>query len=365
MSPTTDELVAQAAPIRDDELDALALDPLEAQLRAAIVREPRAAVRRPRRPHRLPRRRVHVAAALAVAVCAALVLAGTSFFGADQVTQRAWAAEAVRVANAVPRLLLDAPGWTVVSADEFSVDFGEMRFTNDGEPGVRLKWNQARPGGLLIDGRKDDPSASMVRTTKVLGHRTLVYRVGDGSMPGDYLAGVWRQGGYVLELRAEAGSVDSLVALLHAIRAVGVDEFLSAMPASVVLPVDRETVVRAMLADLPLPAGFDADRLTAGDAVRDRYQLGARVVGAVACTWIKQWATAKRSGDTATAARAVRAMSSSRDWEILREMQAEGAYPAVLWELADAMAGSGRIMGGRGSTVQESYSQGLGCDTVD
>ncbi|MEA2223678.1 MAG: hypothetical protein QOH83_2054, partial [Solirubrobacteraceae bacterium] len=172
MSPTIDELVAQTAPIRDDDLDALALDPLEAELWAAIVREPRAAA--PRRRRLRPSGRVRVAAALAVAVCAALVLAGTSFLGADQGAQRAWAAEAVRVANAVPRLLLG--GAEVQRADEFSVDFGEMTFA-DGERRFDLTWNDVRPGAPHKSLRKDDADARVLARTRVLGHSALIYRV--------------------------------------------------------------------------------------------------------------------------------------------------------------------------------------------
>jgi hypothetical protein len=363
MSPTIDELVAQAAPIGDDVLDALGLDTLEVQLCAAIVAEPRPAPRTARR-RRSPTR-LRVAGALAIAVCAALVLAGTSFLGTDQGTQRAWAAEAVRVANAVPRLLLGGTGWNVERADEFSVDFGEMTFA-EGARRLDLKWNRVGPGAPHTGGRKNDRDARVVARTRVLGHGALVYRVGPGGAD-DYLSGVWRQGGYELELRSgwpgpQLRDAGALVALLTTLRAAGVDEWLSAMPASVVLPSDRDKVVRAMLADIPVPAGFDTARLTAGDSVRDRYQLGARVAGAAACAWVEQWIQARSSGDGAAQAQAVRAMGTSRGWNILREMHPEGGYPRVVWQYADAIAGPGTVIGGRVLTVEESYSAALGCE---
>jgi hypothetical protein len=44
-----------------------------------------------------------------------------------------------------------------------------------------------------------------------------------------------------------------------------------------------------------------------------------------------------------------------------QEMTAEGTYPEVLWELADAMQGDGTVRGGRPLTVEETYEDALGC----
>lgn len=113
------------------------------------------------------------------------------------------------------------------------------------------------------------------------------------------------------------------------------------MPASVVKSPNRAAVVRAMLADIPLPPGFDSTRLENGTIVSDRYQLGAQVTGAVACGWIHRWAAARKRGDRATARQAVAAMQTSRGWKILQEMKRDGAWTQVLTEYADAMRGDG------------------------
>ncbi len=116
-----------------------------------------------------------------------------------------------------------------------------------------------------------------------------------------------------------------------------------------------------MLADMPLPDGFDAGPLKSGNGARDRYQLGAQVAGAVACAWIDRWIAARRTGDASGVRRAVAAMVSSHEWPILREMDAEGRYPEVLWGLADAMAENRGVMAGKLLTVEESYRSSLGC----
>jgi hypothetical protein len=81
----------------------------------------------------------------------------------------------------------------------------------------------------------------------------------------------------------------------------------------------------------------------------------------VACAWIGQWVDARRAGNDRGAQEAVVAMATSRRWPILLEMHEEGDYPEVLWELADAMAGDGVVMGGKPLTIEESYADALGC----
>jgi hypothetical protein len=114
---------------------------------------------------------------------------------------------------------------------------------------------------------------------------------------------------------------------------------------------------------MPLPEGFDSDPLEQGDAVRDRYQLGAIVSGAVACAWLDQWVAATAADDEASVQQAVDAMATSHGWAVLQQMNDEGDYPEVLWEYADALAGNGPIMGGKELTIEESYGAALGCDT--
>ena len=53
------------------------------------------------------------------------------------------------------------------------------------------------------------------------------------------------------------------------------------------------------ICDIPTPAGFDSAGLETNDLIRDRYQLGAEIAGAVACAWVGQWDTALASGDHA------------------------------------------------------------------
>jgi len=359
MSQRLDARVAAAAPISDAEVHALALKEAELELLAAIIGEPRTGTIPRRR-----RRRALTWSLAAAAACAAAVIGVLALTGSRGGSESAFAAEAVRVANAVPRLLIGEPGWKVVRADEFRVDDGEMTFAKGGKR-IDLRWLAARQRDFKTRDRA--ASADRRSTVDVLGDEAVLFRY-EGGPPHSYTA-LWVRGGYLLELRTSGTSRRSPVPgagefehILRSLKAVGVEEWLSAMPPSVVLPVDQEKVVAKMLADIPQPGGFDARRLSSQASVRDRYQLGARVTGAVSCAWIERWVAAKRSGDTRAAAEAVAAMKTSRRWAILREMSAQGAYPEVLWDIADAMVRGGRTLGGKGPPVQDAYRSALGCD---
>ena len=72
------------------------------------------------------------------------------------------------------------------------------------------------------------------------------------------------------------------------------------------------------------------------------------------CGWIERWL----AGDPKAAA----ALASSRDWPLLRQMDAEGDYPEVVWQYADAVNGKSAVPGGKlGLTVDGTYKDALGC----
>jgi hypothetical protein len=321
-----------------------------AKARAALEERMHGGGARPRRAHRRrPLFALPIGAAAVAGLALVLVLSGGR--GSD----RAWAAPVLRVANAVPRLLVGVDGWRVRRADQFAVHTGEMTF-GDGTHELELRWQSARDRDPLLKDRAS--SAVRVATVTVTGNEGQVFRY--RGTANDHTA-IWRSGAYVLELRG-ALDRDAFLAVVRSLHTVGVDSWLGAMPDNVVRPGDRAAAVRAMLEGVPVPPGFDTEALAAGNDVRDRYQLGAAVTGAVACAWISRWADARKSGDNAKLRAAVGAMATSHHWPVLQAMQHEGDYPKVLWEYADAMAGNGTVMGGKVLTVEESYPQALGCD---
>jgi hypothetical protein len=173
------------------------------------------------------------------------------------------------------------------------------------------------------------------------------------------LTAIWPEDGRVLEFRAVARDLAAFEQLAGSLERVDVDTWLSAMPASVVKAASRPEVVRAMLADIPLPPGFDAKKLEDGAILKDRYQLGAAVSGAVACAWIDRWDAARKRGDRATEQQAEDAMRTARNWKILQEMRGQGAWTQTLVGYADAMRGDGLWFG---RPLRGDAHSGLGCE---
>ena len=270
--------------------------------------------RREPAPPRRSRRRLAVAAAVAATAAA---IFGVLAVG-DRTPLRSgpeWAAAALQVANSVPRLAVHEPGWKVVRADEFSVDQGEMTFS-DGRHSVDLSWRDGRLHRSYVKDREHD--TERLGDAEVDGEQAMVF-----AYDKDDFTALWRSGGYSLELRSGLADPedrleeDDFLRVLESLEQVSVDAWLAAMPASVVRPGARAETVAEMLEGIPTPDGFDRQRLSRGDAVKDRYQLGARVSGAVACAWIRQWLKGRRTGDDRAVREAVEAMRTSRQWRVI------------------------------------------------
>jgi hypothetical protein len=67
-----------------------------------------------------------------------------------------------------------------------------------------------------------------------------------------------------------------------------------------------------------------------------------------------------RGGDDRGLRQAVGALGTSHDWRVLRDVQAAGEYPRVLWECADAAATNASIAAGKMVTVEQTYHDALG-----
>jgi len=248
----------------------------------------------------------------AVFVLTALLLLGSSLGGPGG-DRPEFAAAAIRVAEANPRLLVTAPDWKIVRADEFEPDTGELVFSN-GENHFDVHWYPASMYGVYLRDRAEVGASAQ---GELLGQRATTVEYS----PEEYATMLAPQGNVFIEVRGRLGSRSAYEEILHSLQTVDVETWLSAMPAATVRPQDRSLEVDQMLRGIPLPPGFNPAVLGNENSISDRSSLAVKVGNAVACSWVDSWIAARRSGDDAGAERAIEAIAGAPDWPIVLEIK--------------------------------------------
>jgi hypothetical protein len=264
-----------------------------------------------RRPRR---RRAALALGLAAAAVLAAVLVATSWLGGPGGGRPEFAAAAVRVAEANPRLLVTAPGWKITRADEFEPDSGELTFS-DGSHQLELHWYPAQLYGSYL---RDRANVSTPEHGTLLGQEATTVEYSRQ----EYATMLSPQGSVFIEVRGKLGGRQAYDEILRSLQPVDVQTWLAAMPPSTVRPDARAGEVDKMLRGIPLPVGFDATALRSEGSISDRSSLAVKVGNAVACAWAQSWIAARAAGDQAAAREAVDALASSREWPIVRATKA-------------------------------------------
>lgn len=280
----------------------------------------------PRKAGILSRRRIAMAGlglTCAAVVAILLVLSGGSVDSVKEGGRPTYAAAAVKVAEANPRLLVTAPGWSIIHAN-IRAEFGGLTYKDAGHPafgpeGLSVTMNWA-PASLYRTTLRESRRKATVRKSTVLGRQaTTFHYVGRPA----YIAVLPPQGDVFVTLGLPAEGHESL---LRSLRAVSVARWLAAMPPEVVQPTAESGVIAQMLHGVPLPPGLDPSSLKAEGELANHFDLGQTVAGAVACGWLESWNAAIHSGDTATAEAAITAMSGARRWPVLLQMVHEKGF---------------------------------------
>jgi hypothetical protein len=295
---------------------------------------------------------------------AVLLLFGNGSVGGG--AQPSFAAAAVKVAEVNPRLLVTAPGWSVANAGEFEADEGEVTFS-DGIHRFDVDWYPARFYGSY---RRDRALVSEPEASTLLGHTatTVHYVITHGD--DEYATMLSPQGAVFIEVRGQLNSHAEYESVLHSLRPVGVETWLSAMPPRVVRPEARGAVVGRMLRGVPLPPDFDLAALEGEDSLLNHYQLAVKVAGTVSCGWVESWLSATKAGDGARAQEAVKAMASSRRWPMMPILIRGGGWSGNVWRAAEAIAtghlnrgeaGESINPDGSGYALGPAWAVGLNC----
>ena len=240
---------------------------------------------------------------------------------------------------------------------------------------IQVTWMAASEFAQRIGKPDTDPSLRDLGTTTAAGRTARWFAYRDSNR---YRA-MWIDGRFMVEVDGLATNQAAFADVLRRMHAVDVDTWLSAMPASVVKPLDQSAAIDALLRGVPLPpAGWQANGPSGSADVQDQYQLAASVYGGVTCSWIDEWLLAQHAGDAARVQRAATALKSSRSWPGLVAMSRGGDYADVVWEFADVISGTrattaagGKLsayrtrIGGTSVTVPTGvgdYRSALGCD---
>jgi hypothetical protein len=298
-----------------------------------------------------------------LAALAALLILGNSVGGSGG---PAFAAAAIEVAEANPRLLVTAPGWSVTDAGEFEAGEGEVSF-GDGTHRLAVNWYPARFYRRYL---RDRALVSSPGASTLLGQKATTIRYALNGGGAEYATMLSPQGPVFVEIRAGLGSRAEYDAVLHSLRRVSVDTWLGAMPKSVVGPDDRAEVVGRMLRGVPLPPGFDLAALEGEDSVLSHYQLAVKVAGTISCGWVESWLAAIKAADGPRAREAVEAMATSHHWAMMPALVKGGGWSANVWSAASALAtgqinqgAAGQVVNpdGTGYRLGPAWAVGLNC----
>ncbi len=304
---------------------------------------------------------------LALAVVGALVIGITTIATPDRPAPEEdtiWAAELVSFAEGSPRLLLGAQSWSVIAAQEITEDTGEMMFATSpdavlagagpGEYWMSLNWYPSKMHDSYVQDRRRGADATWKIT--IDGHQAVVFQH-DGTAPlGVTFYAIWVDGIHSLELRTDViSTADQFNEIALTAKAVDVDTWLSAMPASVVEPEERGDAVDRILADIPVPSNVDVEAIKNRATVSNG--MNYEVTTAVLCGWVQQWIDARKASDEASLRQAVNALAGSREWAA---MKSYGGRSYVV-DVADAMAAGTPVNGDRSVPVGVTYQRHLGC----
>jgi hypothetical protein len=300
-------------------------------------------------PNRRRRTLFRVAGGVAAGLAVAGILIGTSLLRgrADQTAgPKTYSAAALQAAEGNPRLLIDESGWKATTVYGFAKKDGTVSFKK-GKLDLEMNWYD---GKYYQDYYKDRLGVSRPEDTKVADWPAAVFTYSNS----DFAVMLKPREGTFVEMRTSGtwtrAQFDKVVS--H-VKRVDAKTWLAALPPEIVTPDRINENAQKVLADVPLPPGFNSDQL-AGLGVNDQYQFGAQVTGKVGCSWIREWERAKKAGDKDAQKKAADAMSSSHHWKVLLDMKDEGGWSEVFWEYADKMAAGQEPTG---------YESGIGCDS--
>jgi hypothetical protein len=334
-----------------------------------IVEAPRSATSRP------VRRRRSIALAFA-AVVFALAFAGLLAVDRHGAGSSAWAAEDIAMAVESPQMLLPT-SWRVTRLDQYSDGnlSGEMSFRHKRDKHeAGLFWVEPKYHQQYVRDRAVYAHATTAPTSD--GHVAKVFYDWTGAIGGpdstSYVA-LWLNDGHSMRFEtAYRGSPDKVQVkrfknLLAQVHTVSPEVWLSALPASYLLPSEIPTAAKQILADVEVPAGFAAARPLQNIESATRDQLAYTLISAVQCAWIGDWLTARRQKNREEMKSIEKSLAGYRSWKYIpASPEPDGGRMSYMGEqYIESLAHRGAMdigVPGKTRDVSKDYEAGLGCE---
>ncbi|TNM48167.1 hypothetical protein FHP29_02425 [Nocardioides albidus] len=306
-------------------------------------------------PDPAPVRRRSFAPVLIAVAAVLAVVGGTAWLGLQR-DGGGRASAPVASAPATPtatggRAVLTAPGWTVRNVQDHPDHGGELSYEKDGRQ-LDVHWRPADSYASYVADRNDIGTPVEI---DLLGRTSLMWAYSRR----DHTVIRPVADGYTLEVRGSGMKEAAFRALLGELTLVDEKGFQQSLPDEAVVDAERPAAVQGILADIPLPDGFDPASITSHEL--SRYHLIADVTGTVTCAWIERFRKGRETGRTELVDQARSALGAARAWSALKEIAADGGWSDAVWEYADIVA-AGAPRPRDDEMLADALDGGLGCD---
>lgn len=299
-----------------------------------------------------PSRRRRFVPVLVAAAAVAAVGAGAAWLGQQQERTQVTpvpAAQSPGVGSG-DRAVLTEPGWTLRNVQDDPEYGGELSYQK-GDQQLDVHWRPADQYDAYVTDRNDIGAPVEV---DLLGKASLMWAYSKQ----DHTVIRPVEKDFSLEVRGSGMDEAAFRDLLGKLTLVGKEEFHRTLPDAAVLDAERPDAVAGILADIPVPEGFDPSTIASSEL--SRYHLIADVTGTVTCAWIEQFRSGRAAGDAAAVTQAQEALGTARDWTALREIVDEGDWSEAVWDYADVVV-AGAPTSRDDELLANALEGGLGC----
>jgi hypothetical protein len=228
-----------------------------------------------------------------------------------------------------PRLLIDEKGWKLdVIYGHEGLD-GSASWSKDGGT-LEFSWSDEK----FYQGMYEDRlGVGKPRSTTVAGQQGDFF----GRDKWDHEVLLKPKDGAFVDIRAGGMTATRFQQVLDRVVRVGPEDFLAALPQAVVTPGEVRREAAVILADVPMPPGFDLSALRP-EGINSPDLFRGRILRKVGCQWLLEWKRADQAGDAPAAETATAALRGATGWKFVKAEPGGSGWPHQIRELSADLA---------------------------